>query len=330
MRFNAKRQMCDGRRIQGGLRKIFPGVILAAVARPSLFSDVAPWFEEFMGEICNHNTRQAYRFALERFLDWCIERDVDPASLVAHEVSSYLLTYPGSGSTRRQHLAAIRKMYEWLEHRGLASASPAAGVRLPANAMIARKSAPTAQQARTLLDCIDIERPVGLRDRALIGLLIFSLVKISTALNLRLGDYQIKDNQAFLRVSEHGRFKLIPVHHQLRVYIDEYLVVLGDRAQDEYLFPSSDRSRRGDQLLDLAMTGKGALKMLKRRIKQAKLPDSFDSQSFRLVGIREYLRGGGDLQTVARIAGYGSVSSLVAQLGVEQVLGNEEIDRIVI
>jgi hypothetical protein len=78
------------------------------------------------------------------------------------------------------------------------------------------------------------------------------------------------------------------------------------------------------------MTGKGALKMLKRRIKQAKLPECFDSQSLRLVGIREYLRGGGDLQTVARIAGYSSASSLLAQLGVEQVLGNEEIDRIVI
>ena len=78
------------------------------------------------------------------------------------------------------------------------------------------------------------------------------------------------------------------------------------------------------------MNRKSALKMVKRRIKDAGLPAHFDCESLRIAGIKEYVRGGGDLQTATRLAGYNSVGSLLHQLGVEQTLGEEDIDRIVI
>ena len=45
-----------------------------------------------------------------------------------------------------------------------------------------------AAEARTLLDSIDITTPAGLRDRALIALMVYSLARIGAALRMKVED----------------------------------------------------------------------------------------------------------------------------------------------
>ena len=47
----------------------------------------------------------------------------------------------------------------------------------------------TADQARQLLDAIDTADLIGLRDRALIGLMVYSFARVSAAVGMHVDDY---------------------------------------------------------------------------------------------------------------------------------------------
>lgn len=48
---------------------------------------------------------------------------------------------------------------------------------------------PSARETRRLLDGIDISRVAGLRDRALIGVMVYGFARISAVVNMKVGDY---------------------------------------------------------------------------------------------------------------------------------------------
>ena len=47
-----------------------------------------------------------------------------------------------------------------------------------------------ASQARRLLDSVDVNTPIGLRDRALVGLMVFSFARGGTALGMRVENWE--------------------------------------------------------------------------------------------------------------------------------------------
>jgi len=67
----------------------------------------------------------------------------------------------------------IRHLFNWLVTGQVIATNPAASVRGPVNsACTGRTPVVEAREARALLDAIDISTAAGLRDRALIGLMI--------------------------------------------------------------------------------------------------------------------------------------------------------------
>ena len=81
-------------------------------------------------------------------------------------------------------------------------------------------------------------------------------------------------------------------------------------------------------LLRSAMTRQTAIKMIKRRVLEAGLPDEISNHSFRGTGITEYLHNGGDLETAARIAGHESTRTTQLYNRVHEELSLDEIERI--
>ena len=72
----------------------------------------------------------------------------------------------------KQHLAAIRMLFDWLVTGQVIAMNPASSVRGPKH-VVKRGKTPVldADQARQLLDSIDSEKIAGLRDRALIAVI---------------------------------------------------------------------------------------------------------------------------------------------------------------
>jgi integrase/recombinase XerD len=84
--------------------------------------------------------------------------------------------------TVKQHLAAIRMLFDWLIVGQVVGQNPAA-VRGPKH-VVKKGKTPVrdGDEARQLLASIDISTVGGLRDRALIALLIYSFARISAAM----------------------------------------------------------------------------------------------------------------------------------------------------
>jgi integrase/recombinase XerD len=132
--------------------------------------------EFFTATIRNTNTREAYARPGGRFLAWCEGRGIrDLRAFTPVVVAAYIEQLPGAKPTVKQHLAAIRQCLGWLVTDGALETNPAAAVRGPAY-VIKKGKTPVLdmEQTRALLDAIDTSTIVGLRDRALIGVMVYS------------------------------------------------------------------------------------------------------------------------------------------------------------
>ena len=310
---------------------------IARQITPMLFSDSNKaekrFWEFFTANIRNPNTRMAYLTAAYRFADWCEVKGLALKQVEPMLVAAYIeqLTTDYAPSTVKQSLAAIRMLFDWLVVGQIVPFNPASSVRGPRHVVKTGKTPVlTAGETRELLDKIDTTTLVGLRDRAVIGLMVYSFARVSAALAMKVSDYYTQGKRSFFRLHEKGgKYLVVPAHHLGQAYIDEYIASAGiDEDKQGPLFRSSGQGRRRDVLLRSAMTRQTALKMIKRSARDVGLPDEISAHTFRGTGITEYLRNGGDLEIAARIAGHESTRTTQLYNRVHEELSLDEIERI--
>ena len=148
------------------------------------------FLEFFAATIRNRNTRQAYHHACLQFFAWCDRHriggidDIEPLHVAAYVEA---LGQDFSKPTVKQHLAAIRMLFDWLVTGQVVATNPAHAVRGPKH-VVKRGKTPvlTAEQARRLLDSIDVSSVVGLRDRALIAVMTYALARVGAVVAMRV------------------------------------------------------------------------------------------------------------------------------------------------
>ena len=164
-----------------------PALVAAAGERAAIR------FLEFFGStIRNVHTRRAYGRAVADFLAWCEAHAVPSIAAVQPlHVAAWikLQTTTLAAPTAKLRLAAIRHLFDWLVMGQVVPINPAASVRGPAHSVRKGKT-PVLDpaEARTLLDSIDVTTQIGLRDRALIALMVYSFGRIGAALAMRVED----------------------------------------------------------------------------------------------------------------------------------------------
>ena len=188
----------------------------------------------------------------------------------------------------------------------------------------------TAAETRGLLDSIDVTTLIGLRDRALIGLMTYAFARVSAALAMRVADYYTQGKRSYFRLHEKGgKYLVVPAHHTAQAYTDAYVERAGLAAAPKGpLFRSGGAGRRTEQLTSRPLTREDAAAMIKRRAKRAGLPTQVCAHSFRGTGITEYLRAGGTLETAARIAGHESTRTTQLYNRLQDEVSLDEIERI--
>ena len=310
---------------------------IAGGLTPALFAETRGGqqrFWEFFGaNIRNANTRMAYVTAAYRFADWCEAQALPLGQVEPLHVASYIeqLGRVYSPSTVKQNLAALRQLFDWLVVGQVIPSNPAGSVRGPKQVVKTGKTPVlTAEEARRLLDSIDSSTLIGLRDRALIGLMVYGFARVSAALAMRVADYYTQGKRSYFRLHEKGgKYLVIPAHHRAQAWTDAYIDRAGLAADPKGpLFPSAGTRRGIDRLSSRPMDRTDALKMIKRRAKRAGLPAEVCAHSFRGTGITEYLRAGGTLETAARIAGHESTRTTQLYNRLPDEVSLDEIERI--
>jgi integrase/recombinase XerC len=118
-----------------------------------------------------------------------------------------------------------RDALDWLVTGQVMPVNPASAVRGPSHS-VKRGKTPVLDpsEARQLLDSIDVTTPVGLRDRALIGLMVYSFARIGAALAMKVEDVYVQNRRLWVRLHEKGgKRHEMPCHHNLEAYLHAYI-----------------------------------------------------------------------------------------------------------
>jgi site-specific recombinase XerD len=213
-----------------------------AVRPPAVFLRDEKSGERFFGfftaNIRNPYTRRAYYKAACRFSAWCEGRGlIDLAQLKPPHVSAYIemlgLPEPdGAGLSKpsvKQHLAALRMLFDWLVVGHVLDVNPAHAVRGP---KYSQKKGKTPvldrEEARALIAAIDTSSLTGLRDRAFIGVMIYTFARVGAVVQLNVRDYFSQGRHGWLRFHEKGGKEAeAPCVPKLENYLDEYIAAAG-------------------------------------------------------------------------------------------------------
>lgn len=294
---------------------------------------VRRFIEFFVVTIRNPNTRAAYARAVRNFFLWCERRGAATLDRIEPVVVAAYIEQLGSTAaapTAKQHLAAVRMLFDWLVTGQVLRFNPTSSVRGPAH-VVKRGKTPvlSAEQARTLLDSIDTSRIAGLRDRALIAVMIYSFARVSAVVAMRVEDYYPEGKRWWLRLHEKGgKLHQVPAHHNAETYLDAYLDAAGTRDQRHGpLFRAVDRA---GCLTVGAVTRNDVFRMVKRRSRAAALPSSTCCHSFRATGITAYLENGGTIENAQAIAAHESPRTTKLYDRTSDEITLDEIERIAI
>lgn len=162
------------------------------------------------------------------------------------------------------------------------------------------------EDARALLDSIDTSTVIGMRDRALIGLMVFSFARISAVLGMQMSAYYQNGRRSWIRLHEKGgKFHEIPVHYNADDYLHAYIEAAGIADDGKQPLWRTARGRT-QTLMPNALQPREALAMIKRRAKAASLPATICNHPMRATGITAYLENGGTIENAQAIAAHES------------------------
>ena len=262
--------------------------------------------EFFSAKISNPHTRRAYARPVGRFLLWCEEQGIELRRVTPGLAGRFIEELPGSDPTKNQALAALRHFFDTLVQRHGVALNPFSSVRGKKHAVVDGKTPELSPgQARALLGALDLSHVVGLRDRAVLGVLTYTGARVGAVARLRRGDLQEQETQRVLRFQEKGgKQREIPVRHDLDEWLAAYLeagrIDLSQKAAP--LFRAAERWGLG--LVDQPMTAHGVRRMLKRRLKKAGLPEIITPHSFRVMVVTDLLGQNVPMEDVQYLAGH--------------------------
>jgi site-specific recombinase XerD len=306
-----------------------PALVAAAGERAGI-----RFLEFFAANIRNPHTRRAYYRAAEEFLAWCVDAGVPS---IADVQPVHVATWIEAGTRElaapsvKQRLAALRHLFDWLVNGQVIPINPAHTVRGPRHVVTSGQT-PVLDpaEARALLDSIDVSTVAGLRDRALIGLMVYSFARIGAALAMTVEDVFTQNRRLWVRLREKGgKRHAMPCHHNLEEYLVAYLDGAGLRGDPKGpLFRTIGRGT--GKLTRTVLPQANAYAMIGRRAAAAGIATKLGNHSFRATGITAYLKNGGTLEKAAAMANHASTRTTQLYDRRRDELSLDEVERIVI
>src|SRR5260370_25897673 len=289
--------------LQQSTNAVMPALIARAGKR-------AAWrfLEFFTVNIRNKNTRAAYGQAAGAFLRWCESRgitrieDVQPV-----HVAGYIeqLQAGRKAPTVKQHLACIRMLFDWLVTGQVLPSNPAHAVRGPRHSVTkGTATVMSSEDTSAFLKTIDTSSVVGLRDRALIAVMIYSFARVSAVVGLKVEDYFPLKKRWWLRLHEKGgKVNEMGCHHKLEEYLDGDIASAGTSVDTTRPLVPASIGRTG-KLSDRPLSRDDAWYMERLRTAHSGIDGAIVNHSFRAIGITDYMENGGGITISQRLAGH--------------------------
>lgn len=311
-----------------GASMMLPALVAEAGERASRST-----FDFFAASVENDHTREAYARAVHRFCQACTAGQLTLAGVAPPHVAAYLKVLDAAGKSKatvKLHLAAIRNWMRWLTEHGVLDRNPASEVRGPKLVVREGKTpALSRDQARALLASLDGSDVMSLRDRAMIGVMLFAWARVSAVCGMRACDVEDDGGpNATLFFREKGGKELRKhCHPRLREMLRAYIAAAAlDPKGKEPLFRSFGGRGRG--LSGKALRRSDVLAIVKQRCEAAALPARFSNHSFRATAITLHHQAGGRLQDAQALAGHADPRTTLGYIRRSEDLDRHEVERV--
>ncbi|HEY7334118.1 MAG TPA: tyrosine-type recombinase/integrase [Bryobacteraceae bacterium] len=273
-------------------------------------------------------TKRVYNMALDEFLAWF--RQAPRSGFTKATVSAWRVSLEerrlGSSSIIIR-MSAIRKLAAEAADNGILAPELAAGIARVKSAKsvgIRLGNWLSAQQAQRLLNSPDVTTLRGLRDRAIIAVLLGCGLRRSEVAALTFAHIQQRDGRWCIvdLVGKHGRIRTMPMPNWVKVAIDAWTTPVG--IADGHVFRTVIR---GDCVLGERLGEKIVWQMLREYAAEIGVP-KLAPHDLRRTCAKLCRAAGGELEQIQMLLGHASVQTTERYLGTKQDLVNAPNDAI--
>ncbi len=259
----------------------------------------------------SRNTLSAYRRDLTGFWMWIDGQgrtldDIGPADLDAFV--GVLRSRGLAPSSVKRTLVAVRSLFRFRAQEGLSDSDPSAGVETP-RVPSGLPKALTESEVQSLLDAVQGDDAVALRDRAVLEVLYGTGARISEVCALRLGDVDL--DASMLRLFGKGaKERQVPLGRWARVALAQWLSAQGRGSMEPEQWARRDDAdavflnQRGGRL-----GRQGAWGIVRRYGDLVGLEGRLTPHVLRHCCATHMLDHGADIRAVQELLGHASIST---------------------
>ena len=255
----------------------------------------------------SENTITAYRQDLMEFISFLEKENFESWPTEAVDIDAFLARQKDlnkATSSISRMISSLRKFYQWLARQNIQKLNPMIEIDSPKK----EKSFPIAlseNEIQELLNAPDVNKKLGLRDRALLEVMYATGIRVSEAINLKLED--IHPDLRLIKVLGKGsKERLVPINevalHWLQKYEKEVRdpLILKSGKYNDYTFLNS-RGR--------ALTRQAVWQIIKRYCTIAGIDKDVTPHTLRHTFATHLLENGADLRVVQEILGHSDIST---------------------
>ena len=252
------------------------------------------------------NTLDAYRRDLQKLLVFYADNHIDYRTVTLEQLDQFAGQLREEGIQARsvaRILSGVRSFYRFLTLEKEVEQdptelleSPQIGKHLPEVLSV--------EEIDSIISVIDVSKPEGIRDRAIIEVLYGCGLRISELCNLRISQLYLEDK--YIRVKGKGsKERLVPIEGVAIDRVREWLVTrMGYKvkpSEDDYVFVSLTRGSRLSRI--------SLFVYIKDYAERAGIKKNISPHTFRHSFATHLLEGGANLRAIQMMLGHEDIST---------------------
>lgn len=185
-------------------------------------------------------TKETYRKALREFSKWL--GGASPVGLTSKDIESYkdfIISKNLSPTSMSAYLTAVRRLYEHLLTKGKIKENPAKKIKGSSRPRRHLTEPLSRLEVQKLFDAIDMSSQIGVRDNAMLNLMVRSGLSEIEIIRADLGDVKRRGGKTVIYVqgkSKDKKDEYVALGPEVTAALDKYLSVRGNSEPDEPLF----------------------------------------------------------------------------------------------
>lgn len=265
----------------------------------------------------SRNTILAYKRDLSKWEEYCSNHQIDPVKATFDDLQAFIFdTFDGHTNARSQArvISGIRAYYKFLLYYHYIDQDPTELLEAP---QFDKRlpSVLTVEEIDRMIRCIDLSKPEGHRNRAIIEILYGSGLRVSELVNLTTNNIFISEKYLMV-IGKGDKQRFVPMSDES---IKQYQYWLIDRSQlhiqrgqEQYAF----LNRRGHKL-----TRAMIFEIIKRLAIKAEINKTISPHTLRHSFATHLLQNGADLRMIQMLLGHESITTteLYTHIGMEDL-----------